>query len=438
MKVFVLRSIQNRTSDILNRGIMERIKALRGFRDVFGEEVDRFNLIEDASRKYLALLGYREIEIPILEKTELFTRSIGDTTDIVEKEMFTFTDRSGESLSLRPEATAGIVRAYLQAGLYAKERASRFFSVGPMFRHERPQKGRFRQFHQLDVEVFGIAEPLLDAEIIWMISLILKELKVERYAVEINSVGCRLCRADFRKVLVAYLGERKGNLCDDCLGRLERNPLRIFDCKNEGCIGVVREAPLLIDYLCADCKEHFQRCLGSLEKFGVAVSVNTRLVRGLDYYTRTVFEVTSEDLGAQKAFLAGGRYDNLVEEMGGPSVPGIGFAIGVDRMALLIPQLPPRKGDRYFLAALGGRAEEYIIPLVRSFIASGMPLAYSEPGRSLKSQMKYADSLGSDYVLILGDGEIEKKAIIVRNMKDGTQKELPLDPDTIPVILSTR
>lgn len=414
---------------------MEKIKVLRGFRDVFGEEVDKFNRIKEASRRYLALLGYREIEIPILEKTELFTRSIGDTTDIVEKEMFTFTDRNGESLSLRPEATAGIVRAYLQAGLYAKERTSKLFSMGPMFRHERPQKGRFRQFNQLDVEVFGIAEPVLDAELIWMISLILDELKAENYTIEVNSVGCKLCRADFRRALVAYLEGRKDSLCEDCLGRLDRNPLRIFDCKNELCIDVIREAPFLFDYLCPDCREHFDRCLSYIERFGVAVSVNKRLVRGLDYYTRTVFEVTSGDLGAQKAFLAGGRYDNLVEEMGGPSVPGIGFAIGMERLALLTSRLPSRKDHRYFLAAVGGRAEEYIVPLLRSFITSGMPLAYSEPGRSLKSQMKYADSIAADYVLILGEGEIERNVILVRNMKDGSQKEVPLDPAALTQLL---
>jgi histidyl-tRNA synthetase len=421
----------------MGAGTLERIKALRGFRDIFGEEVDKFSLIGNISRKYLSLLGYREIDTPILEKTELFKRSIGDTTDIVEKEMFTFTDRNGESLSLRPEATAGIVRAYLQAGLYAKERTSKLFTVGPMFRHERPQKGRFRQFHQLNVEVFGISEPILDAEIIWLIHLILNELKPADYSIQINSVGCGLCRPDFRRVLVAYLEERKGKLCEDCIGRSDRNPLRIFDCKNEQCIDMVQEAPFLFDYLCVDCKKHFYQCLRNIEQFEVPVTVNKRLVRGLDYYTRTVFEVISESLGAQKTFLAGGRYDDLVEQMGGPSIPGCGFAIGMERLALLLDQLPADAGARYFLATVGIKAEQHIVPLLNSFIASAIQLTYSASARSLKSQMKHANSLGVDYVLILSDEEVARGVILCRNMKDGTQKELPLDPQTLPALLKT-
>ncbi len=411
---------------------MESIKALRGFRDIYGEEIEKFALIEGVSRKYLKLLGYKEIEIPSLEKTELFKRSIGDTTDIVEKEMFTFIDRSGESVTLRPEATAGIVRAYLQASLHAKERASKLFTIGPMFRHERPQKGRFRQFYQMDVEVFGIAEALVDAELIWMIHLILNDLGVKNYNVEINSVGCRTCRQDFRAALVAFLKDKKDRLCEDCTNRLDRNPLRIFDCKVPECGEAIREAPVLFDYLCPDCREHFERCLAALAEFGVPVTINKRLVRGLDYYTRTVFEITSGELGAQKAFVAGGRYDNLVEEMGGPSVPGIGFAIGMERLASLIPAVTEKTTPLYFLATVGEAAQAHLIPLVKAFVAAGMPLAYAVPAKSLKSQMKYANSLGADYVLILGEEEVAKGTILVRDMKDGSQQELPLDPSQLP------
>jgi len=413
---------------------MEKIKTLRGFRDIFGEEINRFKQIEDVSRKYLTLLGFVEIETPVLERTELFVRSIGDTTDIVEKEMFTFIDIGGDSLTLRPEATAGMVRVYLQAGMYAKERVSKIFSVGPMFRHERPQKGRFREFHQIDVEVFGIDNPLIDAELLWMVSLILHELGVGvgSYGIEINSVGCPGCREAFKKVLVSYFETKKHELCEDCIRRLQRNPLRIFDCKNTQCIELSQKSPLLFDFLCTTCKEHFDILLKHLEEFRVSYTINKRLVRGLDYYTRTVFEVTSDELGAQKAFIAGGRYDNLVEEMGGPSTPGYGFAIGVERLALLTRMEVVPKQPSHFFAYVGERARAYLVPLLRSFVREGLSLSYSYEGKSLKSQMRYADSLHADFVFILGDEEIDKNIIILRDMKNKTQFEIPLTPSSLP------
>jgi histidyl-tRNA synthetase len=328
-----------------------------------------------------------------------------------------------------------VVRAYLQGSFYAKERTSKLFTMGPMFRHERPQKGRFRQFYQMDVEVFGISESMIDAELIWMISLILRDLGVANYAIEINSVGCGVCREGFRSALLGFLGSRKDSLCEDCVNRLDRNPLRVFDCKNEQCGEVIKEAPVLFDHLCSGCKEHFDTCLDQLTRFDVPFVLNKRLVRGLDYYSRTVFEVTSNDLGAQKAFLAGGRYDNLVQEMGGPSVPGCGFAIGMERLSLLVPTLPPKDVPLYFLATVGDKAGELLIPILRSFIASGLPLAYAVPARSLKSQMKYAHSLGADYVLILSDEEVARGLILVRNMQDGAQKEVPLEPDSLPALV---
>ena len=406
---------------------MEKIKTLRGFKDIFGDEMGKFRRIEEAARKYCKLLGFREIELPILEKTELFVRSIGDATDIVEKEMFTFTDIGGDSLTLRPEATAGVVRHYLQESLHAKERVTRCFTLGPMFRHERPQKGRFREFHQFDVEAFGVSEALIDAQLIWMISLILSDLAVSSYAVEVNSVGCKACREPFREVLVRYFEERKENLCEDCLRRMNRNPLRIFDCKSTGCIEVTKESPLLYDHLCAECKDHFDNFLDLMNRFDVPVVVNKRLVRGLDYYTKTVFEVTSNDLGAQKAFAAGGRYDNLVEEMGGPKTPAIGFAVGVERLAMLIPEGTVQGGPLTFFACLGGKAQEFFVPFQKAFAAHGMKLDYSFESRSLKSQMRYADSLGARFVLILGDEEIDKGIITVRDMEMKTQQEINLD-----------
>lgn len=411
---------------------MESIKALRGFRDVFGEEIDRFRLIEASCRHFLGLLGYRELEIPVLEKTELFKRSIGDTTDIVEKEMFTFVDRSGDSVTMRPEGTAGVVRAFLQSSLYAKERVSRLFTMGPMFRHERPQKGRFRQFTQMDVEVFGIGDPVIDAELVWMIHLILDRLGVRNYAIEMNSVGCSSCRVEFRKALTDFLMDKRERLCEDCTGRLTRNPLRIFDCKVPQCNEVVREAPVLFDYLCRECGAHLDRCLDHLASFGVPYTLNKRLVRGLDYYTRTVFEVTSGALGAQKAFVAGGRYDNLVEEMGGPSTPGIGFAFGMDRLASLMPGLAAGKTPLYFLAAVGEEARKLLVPILKAFTTSGMRLAYAPSATSLKSQLKYANGIGADFVLIIAEEEMARKAVLLKNMTDGSQRELPLEPERLP------
>ncbi|MCX5816238.1 MAG: histidine--tRNA ligase [Proteobacteria bacterium] len=406
---------------------MEKLRTLRGFRDVFGEEIQKFNLIENVSRKYFNLFGFKEIEIPVLEKTELFVRSIGDTTDIVEKEMFTFVDLGGDSVTLRPEATAGMVRAYLQEGLYAKERISKVFTIGSMFRHERPQKGRYREFHQVDVETFGTDDPLIDAELLWMITLILKELNVAGYIVEINSVGCKECRESFRNELVSYFETKKDHLCEDCLRRLERNPLRIFDCKNSQCIDVTQSSPFLFDSLCEGCKTHFETFLKHLNDFNVAININKRLVRGLDYYSKTVFEITSGDLGAQKAFIAGGRYNNLVEEMGGPSTPAIGFAIGVERLALITSIDALSGKPSHFFAYVGEEAKNYLVPILRSFISEGLSFNYAYEGKSLKSQMRFADSLGADYVLILGDDEIAKGIIVMRDMRRKNQHELPLE-----------
>ena len=411
---------------------MDKITSLRGFRDISGEEAEKFISIELASRDIFDLFGFREISIPILEKTELFKRSIGDTTDIVEKEMFTFTDRNGDSLTLRPEATAGVVRHYLQEGLFSKERTSRLFTIGPMFRHERPQKGRFRQFHQVDVEVFGAAAPIVDAELVWLITLLLDRLAVRKYTIELNSVGCKECREPFREVLISHFSAHKEALCVDCQGRLTRNPLRIFDCKSQGCIELGLTSPLLFDHLCETCKTHYDALIQCLDAFGVPVTVNKRLVRGLDYYTRTVFEVTSQDLGAQNAFLAGGRYDNLVQEMGGPSVPGIGFAVGMERLASLMGESRATGRPRYFLASVGEKATPLRIPIVRALAEHGLPISYAPDPRSLKSQMRHADAIKADYVLILGEGELERGIMLVRNMRSGAQAELPLDIATLP------
>jgi len=406
---------------------MEKIKTLRGFRDIYGDEVERFRYIEDISRKYLGLFGFKEIIIPVLENTGLFVRSIGDTTDIVEKEMFTFRDSGGDSVTLRPEATAGMVRAYLETGKYAQERISKLFSIGPMFRHERPQKGRYREFRQIDVEVFGVEAPIIDAELIWMISLMLKSMGMQEYTIEVNSVGCPVCREGFKGLMVEYFNNRRNGLCEDCKRRLEKNPLRIFDCKNPECKEISSSSPLLFDNLCSHCKTHFDEFLTYINDFGIQIRVNKRLVRGLDYYTKTVFEVISGSLGAQNAFLAGGRYDHLVKSMGGPPVPGIGFAIGVDRLSLLIELPGSKNGNAIFLAYLGERAKRLTVPLMKLFSENHIRFFYLPDAKSLKSQMRYADSLGADMVIIIGDHELDKGEMVVRDMAQGNQISLPLD-----------
>jgi histidyl-tRNA synthetase len=324
-----------------------------------------------------------------------------------------------------------MVRHYLQESLYAKERVAKLFTIGPMFRHERPQKGRFREFHQIDVEVFGVEEALVDAELVWMIFLMLNDLGVKHYTIEVNSVGCKQCRGPFRDVLVQYFEAEKDHLCEDCLRRLNRNPLRIFDCKNAQCIQIAAGSPLLYDHLCGACRDHLGAFLHYMDEYGVAVAINKRLVRGLDYYTKTVFEITSEDLGAQKAFMAGGRYNNLVEEMGGPATAGIGFAIGVERLSMLTHLQNIAALPACFFAYVGEKAKHYLIPILRAFATEGLTVRYSYEGKSLKAQMRYADNVNADFVLILGDEEIEKGIIILRNMKDKTQQELPLDPQSI-------
>lgn len=403
------------------------IKRLRGFRDITGEEAQKFRIIEEVSRKYLELLGYSEVRIPILEKTELFVRSIGDSTDIVRKEMFTFIDASGDSVSLRPEATAGMVRAYIEGNFYAKERITKVFTIGSMFRHERPQKGRFREFNQLDVEVFGSYGPLIDAELIWLITLILGELKIKDFRIEINTLGCSVCREKYKKLFSEFVNERLTCLCEDCKERAKKNPLRIFDCKKPECHSATQDAPLLFESLCEECMAHFGKFKELLAGFGIQTIHNNRLVRGLDYYTRTVFEVTSERLGAQKAFIAGGRYDNLVREMGGPNIPGIGFALGLERLSLILETYPKKEVPKVFIAYLGEEAKKRLFGIVKQLLDKNIPVYYELDDRSLKSQMRYANSLSVDYVVIIGEEEVKNGVVILRDMKNGTQNTYGID-----------
>lgn len=403
------------------------IKAIRGFNDVLPEEIGTWQFVERTAREVFEGFGFSEIRIPILERTELFSRGIGEATDIVEKEMYTFTDRSGNSLTLRPEATASMARAYLEHKLYSFDPVAKLYCIGPMFRYERPQKGRYRQFYQIDAEVFGVSNPMVDAEVILMLIHFLKRVGLRDLELEINSLGCRECRPPYREALKRFLTGRAFLLCEDCKRRLEINPLRIFDCKVETCKGAILEAPQVTDFICEGCRDHFEKVKEYLSMAGLSFVINPRMVRGLDYYTRTAFEVVSYQLGAQNAVTGGGRYDNLFREIGGVDIPGIGFAVGIER---LISLLPERKDlvlyPHLFIAALGTEAQRRAYELMNRLHLEGIRAEIDYEGKSLKSQMRRADKLKARYVLILGEAELAKEKGVLRNMINQSQEEVPI------------
>lgn len=406
------------------------VKALKGFKDVVPGDVETWQFIEGTARDILHRFGCAEIKTPILEKTKLFKRSIGETTDIVEKEMYTFADRNGSSLTMRPEGTASVLRAYIENGLYQAKPLQKIYTVGPMFRHERPQKGRLRQFHQISVEVLGTDLPRADAELMGMAALIIEELGLS-VSLEINSLGCKKCRPGFNKALLGYIAGID-DLCDDCKRRRETNPLRVLDCKNEQCQTYYKDAPSILDHLCGDCDSHFGAVKADLDRLDVVYRVNHFMVRGLDYYTRTTFELITDDLGAQSAVGAGGRYDGLVKQLGGPDVPGIGFGMGMERLALLLEQkeekiAPP--GVDIFIAALGDKAQDIAFEMCHKLRSSGLFVAMDYQGRALKNQMKQADKAGADFVLILGEDELAQNVGILRDMQTRDQHDVPLGGD---------
>jgi histidyl-tRNA synthetase len=408
---------------------MEIITAVKGFKDILPPETDKWRHIEDTAKDVFRAFGFSEIRVPLLEKTELFRRGIGESTDIVEKEMYTFLDRGEESLTLRPEATASVIRAYLEHALHAAESVTKLFTIGPMFRRDRPQKGRYRQFHQIDVEILGPDDPRTDAELLLMVMHFLGRFGLKNINLEINSLGCLQCRPAFREAVVQFIQGGEAELCGDCRRRIGTNPLRIFDCKMETCRGVIANAPRLTDYICAACREHFTQVIACLTLFEIPNTVNPKMVRGLDYYTRTTFEVTTEVLGAQNAILGGGRYDHLVRELGGPDISGIGFAIGIERLAALIPEQVKNaaEGPFLFIAALGEKAVDKAFSLCNRLRMNGIRAEMDYSTRSLKSQMKKANRLNSAYALILGEREIEENRALLRNMRASAQEEVSLD-----------
>jgi len=404
------------------------IKALKGFKDILPDEVGLWQFIEQTARDIFHRYGFEEIKVPILEKTELFVRTIGESTDIVEKEMYTFADRNGSSVTMRPEGTAPVIRSYIENGLYVRGSVQRLYTIGPMFRHERPQKGRLRQFHQMSVETLGSNSARIDTEVMAMAWQVLQEIGLQA-SMEINSLGCPACRPSFKEALLEFLQLRLESLCEDCRRRSSSNPLRVLDCKSEHCQAEYATAPAIIDHLCTACSDHFAEVRQTLDLLDVPYAVNAKMVRGLDYYTRTTFELITTELGAQGAIGAGGRYDGLVQQLGGPEVPGIGFAMGMERLVMLLGQkqkVAAGAAPDLFLVTLGEAASEKGFVLLQMLRSKGLRVMMDHEGRSLKNQMKQADKCNAGFALILGDNELAKREVVLKDMYSGEQKLVDL------------
>lgn len=410
-------------------------KSPRGTSDILPGVTEIWRHIEKTVSDVMRAFGYREIRTPVFEHTELFERGVGETTDIVEKQMYTFEDRGGRSITLRPEGTAPVVRAFVQHRLYGRGLPQKLWYVQPMFRYERPQAGRARQFHQFGAEALGSLDPACDVEMIAIPLEVYRRLGIERYQVLLNSIGCPRCRPAYRDALRAYLGQRLDQLCATCRSRYERNPMRILDCKSEGCRRAAAGAPASLDYLCSECRDHFAAVRQLLDALEIGYTVDTRLVRGLDYYTKTVFEVVTDALGAQDTLAAGGRYDGLVEELGGPPTPAVGFGAGMERAVLALERAGKAvvESDRIdaYVVSLGEEARRAAVSLAWRLRQRGVAVAYDyrDPAggeRSLRAQMKAAGKAGAPWVVIVGDGELARSAVAIKRMADGAQWEVPL------------
>ncbi|MBZ5495844.1 MAG: histidine--tRNA ligase [Acidobacteriia bacterium] len=402
---------------------------LPGTRDVLPAEISSWHLVEQKARNIFSRYGFQEIRTPLLEATELFARSIGGETDIVGKEMYTFEDQSGKSVSLRPEATASTVRAYLQHSMHRGVGVTKLYYLGPMFRHEKKQKGRWRQFYQIGAEALGSEHPAIEAEVIEMMLLFLDSLEVQSRLL-INSVGDANCRPQYIETLRRELHRHQADLCEDCRRRTEVNPLRVLDCKVAACQPVINTLPMIADHLCEDCSRHFELVKSHLQEAGISYEIVPRLVRGLDYYVKTAFEIVSGELGAQNALVGGGRYDGLAEVLGGPRVPGFGFAMGLDRLVMILPEHVSAGGKHppeLFLAHLGEAAFRRAILTARTLRHQGFACHLEFTGGSLKSQLRQADRAGARAVLIIGEDELARDRYVIRRMQDSTQQEVSLD-----------
>ena len=399
------------------------IHAIRGTHDILPGEVERWQRLEQVARGVCERYGYREIRTPIIEREELFAKGTGESTDIVQKEMYTFTDKGGEQVTLRPEATPSTVRAFVEHSLERLLPTVKLYTLGPMFRYERPQKGRYRQFHQLNVEAFGIKAPWLDAEIIEMAAAFVAQLGITGVELAINSVGCPECRPAFSQALLDALGGRLPQLCADCQRRVTTNPLRIFDCKVAADQPIIDTLPHSVDYVCLACRDHFEATKRGLAAYGLSYRVSHRLVRGLDYYTRTTFEILGQNLGAQNALLGGGRYDGLVKQLGGPDRAGIGFAAGLERLVLAMPaDAASTTMPHAFIVTIGDEAREPAQLLARDLRQAGLTTLVDYEALSPRSQMKRADRTGARHVLIVGGDELARGEVSIKNMATGEQR----------------
>ncbi len=402
----------------------------KGTKDVLPDQSYKWRYIENTAREVANAYNLKEIRTPTFEYTELFSRGVGETTDVVNKEMYTFEDKHGRSITLKPEGTAGAVRMFIENGLASSPLPVKTYYFTPAFRYERPQAGRLREFHQFGIEVFGSKSADTDAEVIFAASSFLKKLGLEDYRLEINSIGCPTCRAEYNKALREYFEPRREELCPTCRERLEKNPLRILDCKEEKCQAICEGAPRILDFLCDDCAAHFERVKSRLDTQGMEYTVNPDIVRGLDYYTKTVFEFVSTKIGAQGTICGGGRYDNLVEQLGGPSVPAIGFAAGIERLMMLMENtgcaFPEPRGVDIYLAGADGAGRDAAMALAEQMRSSGICAETDHMERSVKAQLKYADKIGARYVVVIGSSEIESGSINVKRMSDGSEAPVPI------------
>ena len=406
-------------------------KAIKGTKDVLPNESYKNQYIEATCLGVAENFGYKEMRTPVFEHTELFQRGVGDTTDVVQKEMYTFDDKGGRSITLRPEGTAGAARAFLENGLSNEALPQKICYLISCYRYEKPQAGRLREFHQFGIECFGATSPLADAEMISLAKQIFDELGVKNLHLELNSIGCPECRAEYHKALKEYFSQYKDKLCDTCNDRLERNPMRILDCKSPVCSEIAKGAPVVLDYLCDECREHFQKVKSYLDAANIEYIVNPQIVRGLDYYTKTVFEFVSDAIGSQGTVCGGGRYDGLLEELGGQHTPSLGFAMGLERLQLVMEaqgcNFPEPSRPDLFIVAMGEKATLKAVEIAKDMRDEGFSVAYDLNGRSLRAQMKYADKLGAKFNVVIGDNEVENKVVSLKDMATGESSEINLD-----------
>jgi histidyl-tRNA synthetase len=406
-------------------------QAPKGTQDFLPEDTYKYQYIERRLLEIAELYGFFEIRTPMFEHTELFVRSVGGTTDVVQKEMYTFLDKKERSITLKPEGTAGAVRAVLEHGLHNKQLPVKLSYVTPCFRYEKPQAGRYRQFHQFGIEMLGSSSPAADAEIIDMMAGALASLGVNQVRLRLNSIGCPVCRPDYHAALLDYLGKVEGSLCHTCKERMKTNPLRVLDCKEPGCAAAVADAPRMLDYLCEECDTHFAGVRAQLKVLGIDYEIDTNIVRGLDYYTKTVFEFVTDTIGAQGTVCGGGRYDGLSEEMGGPPLPAMGFGMGIERLKLVMEAagapFPEPRGCDLYLAAIGEQAGLRAAALCQALRREGFWAEMDLQGRSVKAQMRAADRMGAHHSMVIGDGELAEGKAGVKNMRTGQTTELPLN-----------